>query len=212
MPQGFKDLEEAQLDKAPRLINATLGRQLRVWWLAADRPEATTPIFDIASTCTIDGKAGLLLVEAKAHDQELIKETAGRELTQDASEERKATHKPIGSAILSARDGLHEATSLEWHLSRDSHYQMSNRFAWSWKLAEVGVPVVLIYLGFLNAEEMANRGKPFRDHAEWERAVKVHSEPLFPSEVWNQRWMCNGQPFVPLIRSVEQRLSNEVRS
>ena len=28
---------------------------------------------------------------------------------------------------------------------------MSNRFAWAWKLADLGVPVVLVYLGFFRA-------------------------------------------------------------
>src|SRR3989442_1041970 len=31
MPQGFDDLEEAQLDKAPRLLDIRVGKQLRVW-------------------------------------------------------------------------------------------------------------------------------------------------------------------------------------
>ena len=39
---------------------------------------------------------------------------------------------------------------------------MSNRFAWAWKLASSSVPVVLIYLGFLRADEMRDKGKPFR--------------------------------------------------
>lgn len=35
---------------------------------------------------------------------------------------------------------------------------MSNRFAWAWKLATMEVPVVLVYLGFLNATEMGDQG------------------------------------------------------
>ena len=35
---------------------------------------------DIAGTCTIDGKAGLFMVEAKAHDEELRKEESGKKL------------------------------------------------------------------------------------------------------------------------------------
>jgi hypothetical protein len=65
-------------------------------------------------------------------------------------------------------------------ISRDSHYQMSNRFAWSWKLAEYGIPVVLVYLGFLNASEMVDRGDPFANQDSWESLVMAHSSPLFP--------------------------------
>jgi hypothetical protein len=43
--------------------------------------------------------------------------------------------------------------SCPFHISRDNRYQMSNRFAWSWKLASVGVPVVLVYLGFVGAAD-----------------------------------------------------------
>src|SRR5215217_4056296 len=94
------------------------------------------PNFDIASTCTIGGAPGLLLVEAKAHDQELKREAAGRRLTKDASDDRKASHQTIEGAIMDARKGLSGDTSLAWRIGRDSHYQMSKRFAWSWKLTE----------------------------------------------------------------------------
>jgi hypothetical protein len=84
---------------------------------------------------------------------------------------------------------------------------MSNRFAWAWKLTELGLPVVLIYLGFLNANEMADQGKSIVDQEDWERLVKSHSEKLIASEVWGQQWTCNGYPFIPLIRSVEWPLA-----
>jgi hypothetical protein len=203
MPQGFTVPEEAQLNQAPRLLSSELGLRLAEWWLPADRETARTPNFDIASTCTIDAKAGLLLIEAKAHDVELKKEQAGRSLKGDASEDRKEAHKTIGAAIEDARKGLSLATSLQWNISRDTHYQMSNRFAWMWKLAELGKPVVLIYLGFLNATEMANRGAPFPDHASWESLVLEHSKPLFPRAVWNRRWLVNGVALIPLIKSIE---------
>lgn len=215
MPQGFVDTEEAQLHKALRLLNSDHCAQLRRWWLAPASVRAKSPNFDIASTCEIEGKPGLLLVEAKAHDEELIKESLGRRLTSDASggvhkteaeeamlKDRLTSHETIGSAIAEACNGLAKATGLPWQLSRDSHYQMSNRFAWAWKLAELGVPVVLIYLGFLHADEMADRGKPIADHSDWQRLVLSHSAPLFPAEAWGRRWLVNAQPFVALIRSL----------
>ena len=209
MPQGFAELEEAQLHNAARLLNPRISAQLRDWWLAPASQHGKTPNFDIASTCTIEGVRGLLLVEAKAHDEELNKEIAGRGLTFNASEDRKRSHTTISAAIASAVNGLELATSLSCRISRDSHYQMSNRFAWSWKLTELGVPVVLIYLGFLNANEMRDKGMPFADHAAWEGLVKSHSEPLFPPEVWGRQWSCNERPFIPLIRSIEQSLRED---
>ncbi len=209
MPQGFDEPEEAQLHRAPRLLDPEIGAQLGAWWLAPASRRARTPNFDIASTCTIGEATGLLLVEAKAHDEELKKETAGRLLRSGSSDDRMVSHETIGAAIGGARDGLTNSTMLKWRITRDSHYQMSNRFAWSWKLAALGMPVVLVYLGFLKADEMNDRGRPFASHEDWERLVKAHSLPLFPTEVWGRNWIVNGQPLIPLIRSIEQPLGLE---
>jgi hypothetical protein len=93
MPVGFEQVQEAELNKAPRLLNADLRAKLGAWWLPADRQTARTPNFDIASTCTVGGVPGLLLVEAKAHAQELRKEESGRVLEANASEDRIASHR-----------------------------------------------------------------------------------------------------------------------
>jgi len=45
----------------------------------------------------------------------------------------------------------------KWQLSRDSLYQLANRFAWAWKIASLGVPVALVYLGFIAADQMKGR-------------------------------------------------------
>ncbi len=209
MPDGFNDVQEAQLHRAPCLLDPAICRRLGEWWLPTDHQDARTPNFDVASTCTIEGVSGLLLVEAKAHDEELRKEAAGRPLADDASEDRQASHETIKAAIDAANEGLSTATSRQLAISRDSHYQMSNRFAWSWKLAELGIPVVLIYLGFLNAREMADKGRPFATAEEWEGLVHDHSRSLFPPEVWGKRWDVNGVALIPLIRSIEQPLDRE---
>lgn len=209
MPQGFVDTAEAELDKADRLLDAMTRQTLAAWWLPPERQSAKTPNFDIASTCTIDGRAGLLLIEAKAHDQELMREADGRPLPVDASEERKASHPTIGLAIDQARKGLTASTGQAWKISRDSHYQIANRFAWSWKLAELGVPVVLIYLGFLRAAEMADKGKPFVDEQAWTDLVLEHGQGIVPADVWGRRLSVNGVPLVPLICSLEMPLAQD---
>ncbi|HZP88604.1 MAG TPA: hypothetical protein VFB54_17470 [Burkholderiales bacterium] len=202
MPQGFDDLEEAQLHNAPRLVEPALSMQLRDWWLEKASYRAKTPNIDIAATCTIDGKPGLLLVEAKAHDEELTFESAGRRNI-EGSPDRAASHAKIGNAISKAAEGLSRDTVHEFRLSRDLCYQMSNRFAWAWKLTELGMPVVLVYLGFLKCNEMSDRGKPFKSAQDWDELVYAHSQRLFPKTIWNHKWQTNGQAFIPLIRSVE---------
>jgi len=209
MPQGFEHTGEATLPEAERLLPADVRLELRRWWLAVESKNTRTPNWDIAATCTVDGKAGIVLFEAKAHDQELIKEETGRKsIESPVSGSARRNLLRIDWAIRDASAALSDETGLAWALSRDWNYQMSNRFAWAWKLADLGIPVVLVYLGFLNADEMSDLGKPLVDAADWEGVVKRHSRPLFPETVWGERWICAGRPLIPLIRSVEVALND----
>jgi hypothetical protein len=209
MPEGFSAPEEAQLDRAPRLVPPDLGTELRKWWLGRTDTPGRTPNFDLASTCSFEGIRGLLLVEAKAHDWELFHAAAGRARRQSASD--VGTREAIGAAIRQARYGLEQATGLEWGIDRDSHYQLSNRVAWGWRLATLGIPVVLVYLGFLDADEMADRGKPFASHDEWTTLVEQHGAEYVPESVWNSRLVVGDVPLALLIRSVHVTLSGNDR-
>ena len=208
MPQGFDHLEEAQLHNAPQLLDVnTHVKALKSWWLAVAGAQSKTPNWDIASTCTIKGKKGLILVEAKAHDVELRNEEKGKKLKASVTSNSRRNHTRIGGCIQNANLDLADETGLPWSLSRDWNYQMANRFAWSWKLTELGFPIILVYLGFLQAEEMRKKNQlPFANHEEWDRLVKSHSHPLFPVGVWNKPWAIHGQFFIPLIKSIKQPL------
>ena len=207
MPNGFDDVKEVRLDKANDLLPSDVRQTLRNWWLKVTSGNPNTPNWDIASTCTINGKPGLLLIEAKAHDEELRKEEKGKELRASASDGSRRNHRRIGKCIEEASAVLAKDTKLPWGLSRDRNYQISNRFAWSWKLTELGSSVIMMYLGFLKAEEMDDMGRPFADQEEWQALVKLHGSSLVPSEVWNRKWTVNGQTFIPLIRAIEQPLA-----
>ena len=203
MPEGFCNIQEAQLDKACQLLPKQEERdKLRDWWLAVSR-NANTPNWDIAGTytCTIENKKGLLLVEAKAHAQELDEAAKGKGLSKQATANSRRNHIRIKAAIQEANIALAEETKLCWALSCEHRYQMSNRFVWAWKLAELGYPVILVYLGFLKAKEMGPNN--FSDHDNWASLVKEHSQPLFPEKVWDNKWNVHGQLFVPLIHSYE---------
>ena len=114
----------------------------------------------------------------------------------------------IAECIEEANAALEARTDLHWALSHEHRYQMANRFAWSWKLTDLHYPVILVYLGFLRAEEM-RRGReqtPFDGHAEWEGLVKAHSERLFAAGVWDSaKGGIGGKPFVPRICSIKTR-------
>lgn len=203
MPEGFCRTEEAQLDKAGILLPKQDRDRLRSWWLAVSRPNTRTPNWDIVSTCTVDGRKGLLLVEAKAHTQELkVKDRVGA---------GRLNRERIADCIRSANVSLANQTDLKWALSHEHRYQMANRFAWSWKLTDLGYPVILIYLGFLGANEMRRKEQaPFFSHSEWECLVKSHSRPLFPAEIWDRQWVIHGQPFVPRICSTKTRYDGPI--
>jgi hypothetical protein len=182
--------------------------QITSWWLAVRSGKPNTPNWDIASNATIGGNPGFLLVEAKAHEDELRREEAGKRLKKNPSSGTLRNHEQIGERFNEASLALARETKLGWALSRDSHYQMSNRFAWAWKLTEMGYPVVLVYLGFLGAEEMGLGA--LANDGEWTRLVMEHSSPLFPAEIWNRPWDIQGQTYFPLIRSTNCPLDHPI--
>lgn len=199
-PHGFAQPGEAKLGETANFLSKVQRDDLLNWWLAARHPQANVPNWDLVSQATINGREGLILVEAKAHEAEL--DPAGKRVDEDASDRSTANHNGIANRISEASEALASSTGLNWKLSRDSHYQMSNRFAWAWKLTAMGIPVILIYLGFLNAAEMQDRGAPFKNHDQWRSLAMSHSEPLFPTAVWEGSWKINGVDLIPLIRSM----------
>jgi len=202
----MNSIEEAKLGdsigESRRFLSPDRREEVTRWWLAV-RERANTPNWDIASTCTIEEKAGLLLVEAKAHDAELRKD--GKPLDKDVSAGSIANHGQIGRAMGAASAGLKEAIG-GWKLSRDSHYQLANRFAWAWKLASMGVPVVLVYLGFLCAREVSDLGEPFADCADWSRVVLEYSRNIVPDRAWGRDLKVGPITIKPLIRVWEQEI------
>lgn len=189
-----KPANEAELHKADDLVCRAIRQELQRWWLAKS---ARTPNWDIASTCEIEGVSGLLLVEAKAHRNELFK-------SDKCSSKNPANREQIRRAIAEAASGLESVTGTPWAISRDHHYQLSNRFAWSWKLASLGIPVVLVYLGFLNAQDMVDRSSLFQSEDEWGSTLKEYCKGVIDEGCWGSRLDIAGTPLLPLIRAVDQ--------
>lgn len=70
MPGGLMSAAEAKLGECSSFLTPEIREELTSWWLI-NRWGANTPNWDFVSACTIEGKEGLILVEAKAHDSEL---------------------------------------------------------------------------------------------------------------------------------------------
>ena len=191
--------DEVDLAGPNDLVSHDVQLELRSWWLEV-HGRARTPVWDLAATCTISDRPGLLLVEAKAHAAELS--PAGKALPRTPNGWRN--HERIDAMIAEANEGLGLASGGPWALSRDSRYQISNRFAWAWKLASLGVPVVLAYLGFLNAVEMADIGQPFRSKDEWKAVLTDHSDGIVDQKSWGEWLDIGGTPMIPVVRAYEQ--------
>jgi hypothetical protein len=173
LPVGLKNEKEAELkDFLAAHFSQKLGLEIENWWLAHSNGRTRTPNWDLISTCSIDGEKGILLVEAKAHHDEL--ETGGKPPPVETSLASKANHEKILLAINQAKEDFNQR-GFPLKISRDKCYQLSNRIAHAWWLANEGIPVVLLYLGFLNAEDMRISGyRIFTTKKDWEDCIARH--------------------------------------
>ena len=204
MPRGHREPLEARLERKTghrEFLSESLRKDLLEWWLVHTRG-ANTPNWDIAVRCEVEGTWGLVLVEAKAHRAELS--SAGKQLT-STSTSSSDNHKRIALAISSARVGLQRLARQRVEISRDKHYQLSNRLAFAWKLATLGVPTVLVYLGFLGDsyfEDLLSSGQ------DWRNRFFDHAGQVAPRELFDRRLDLNTQGSAPawfLVKSKRVR-------
>jgi hypothetical protein len=198
MPQGVDHPTEARLETfGPQVLSSGVWQELRRWWLVHDRG-ANTPNWDLACGCEIEGKPGLILVEAKANVSELG--VGGKPLAEGASANSADNHRKIEEALADACAGLARA-GVATTISAKSHYQLSNRLAFTWKLADLGIPTVLVYLGFLGDEGVRDVSEPFRDPEHWRTVFETHAKDLVPRAAFEQRLDCGRAPAWFLVRS-----------
>lgn len=197
-PVGYRYPDEARLETAT-LLPPEIRTAIRRWWLAHEKG-ANTPNWDIAVSCEVAGRAGLILVEAKANEPELS--AAGKAPAKEASEASAQNHERIGVAIGEACAALQRIAPAT-ALSRDSHYQLANRIAFAWKLASLGIPTVLVYLGFVGDHGIADAGTPFDDAQHWQRVFDAYSAPVLPKELQEVAIDCGAAPMWVLVRSRE---------
>jgi hypothetical protein len=199
MPRGYKEPDEATLDEsgAALLPGSQVWPTLRKWWLTHERG-ANTPNWDLALACEIDRQPGLLLVEAKANHPELG--AGGKEIDDVASQKSKENHERIRAAIAEACTGLQK---FDTHIaiSIESHYQLSNRLAFAWKLATLNVPTILLYLGFTGDSGIQNVGQQFANDQSWQDAFTDYSEGLVPAAILEKRLEVGPAPLWILVRS-----------
>lgn len=148
-------------------INPSYINEFKTWWVVY---KGKFPTWDYIASATINGKKGIVLIEAKSHVDEF--DTNGKKIKETASEASHVNHKQITEAIEKARDSINKLNRTEIKISIDNCYQLSNRIAQSWWLASHGIPVTLVYLGFIGDTSMANNYKIFMNESEWKVAVE----------------------------------------
>ena len=101
-PRGFLGPKESELCKTNEFLPPDICDEVVNWWLAV-RKRARTPVCDFAVTCTVPGfdQRGVVLVEAKAHCDELSE--GGKEL---GAKTNRKNHERIGDAICQANTGF----------------------------------------------------------------------------------------------------------
>jgi hypothetical protein len=153
------------------------------WWIVKWNARVRTPSFDLISTATICGMPGVLLVEAKAHHGEL--ETCGKSFKNDSKLEN---HQKIGASIELANGAL-SLIAPGFKLGRDAFYQISNRIAWGWRLASLGVPVTILYLGFVQDPYWPK--DHFESNEDWMQAAHRYLGNVVPVDVLDRRLQCS---------------------
>jgi hypothetical protein len=199
MPRGYHAPDEARLGTfGPRFLpDSAVWTTLRKWWLTHESG-ANTPNWDIAIGCDVEGRSGLILVEAKANVPELA--VAGKLVDSTMSARSGENHRRIGLAINEECAEL-QRISVTTAISRDSHYQLSNRVAFAWKLASLGIPTILVYLGFLGDEGIRDAGAPFTDSAHWEATFAQYAHSVVPRDLFERRIDCGAAPAWFQVRS-----------
>ncbi len=199
MPKGYSHPKESELkDFLKYNFDEKLSKGISDWWV---KYNGTTPNWDIISTCQINGEKGLLLVEAKAHCREL--EEVGKPSPQAKSDNSKSelNHKTIEIAIEEANSAI-DTQYPGIAIYRDKCYQLSNRIAHAWWLANHGIPVVLMYLGFLDVTDMENNYKILKSDDEWQECFRKHSKKVKADILINNTVDCGIASFKLIVRSL----------
>jgi hypothetical protein len=209
MPKSWAEPDESKLfDPISPFLAENHKAELRGWWLV-HAGNANIPNWDLIVAATATSGPALVLVEAKAHTSEFDskpKSLAIRE-TPEAQRRTNENHERIGHAIDEASRAL-SRTHSGISISRDVCYQLSNRIAMAWKLAFMGIPNTLVFLGFTGDREIAKERKFFADDTHWQHAFAAYSSSCFPSKLLDQDILSGLTSFRVIARSLPAKRSS----
>lgn len=182
------------------------------WWFAHKTGNNRRPIWDLIARLKKKGNStvrGLLLVEAKAHENELkIKDS--KEPPADTSEQSIKNDQQIRRRIKQSNTMLNRHRCGRFKLTVDSHYQLSNRMAYAAQLSALGYRVVLLYLGFTGDTYFKNS---IRDNLHWQRSMGGYFQGVVPQAFpeQNHRLTNNGSLYLRIATLPARRKSTGKR-
>jgi hypothetical protein len=148
------------------------------WWFPYKNAVNRRPTWDLVCHVHVDGKPGILLVEAKAHVSELSEQDK-KSPPNPKSPRSRANDCSVRLRLCEASLALSNIGLGQFHLSADNHYQLSNRLAYLNKVAGEGVPTILMYLGWLKSPDWPD--DPIRDAKHWRDLVEGYVKAIAPS-------------------------------
>ncbi|MDD2673919.1 MAG: hypothetical protein PHF81_03465 [Flavobacterium sp.] len=188
-PKGSMDVSEHGLqtfintNKLRERFPTLMDFDFNTWWKPSG---GKAPTWDMISLCQLDGEDAILLVEAKAHKSEFSRSKKqlpkNKQPDNKPSEGSEINHLNIEARIKEASDNLN-AKNTGFNISTTSHYQLSNRVASAWRLNQMGVPVVLLYLGFTG--DTYFKKDYFQDNALWRQEFTKYIDSVVPSAFIN---------------------------
>lgn len=72
----------------------------------------------------------------------------------------------------------------------------------AWKLATLGIPTALVFLGFTGDSEISAEGKYFADDDHWRAGFADYAAEIFPSQLLDTDIFCGSASFRVLSRSL----------
>lgn len=171
------------------------------WWFPYKTNLNRRPTWDLLCHVVINGRPGLLLCEAKAHVAELGDQNC-KSPPDPKSARARANDYCVRLRLCEASLALSDLGVGRFRLSADDHYQLSNRLAYLWKLAEEGIPTILMYLGWLNSPDWP--ADPFQDGRHWEQVVLDHLKAVAPKGFVGQSFPTKrGGSMLMIVRSLK---------
>jgi len=169
----------------------------RKWWISHD---GNRPNWDLICQITDGTRVGLLLVEAKAHESEMAEQNK-KSRPDTANPKSVSNDRQIRQVLDRTNSAMGRLGFGAFGLSADHHYQLSNRIAYAYKLATLGLPVVLMYLGFIGDCSFPKDWIRSADH--WQRLVGGYIQGVVPQGFPDRHVPVGPGSLVLIVRSLD---------